>query len=169
MYAAIFRRLSELSAWLEKTQLSQLIQTHEWIIPTVQSIHILAIAVVTASALMINLRLLGLYTADQPLSEVLARFVPFIWWPLIVLLLTGVVMIIGEPPRSLKSPVFQLKMTLLVAALLATTICQILPRLQPAFGQSTARRTAGPVILACTSLALWAGIIFAGRWIAYYY
>jgi len=69
MYAAIFRRLSELSAWLEKTHLSQLIQTHEWVIPAVQSIHILAIAVVAASALMINLRLLGLYAADQPLNE----------------------------------------------------------------------------------------------------
>jgi hypothetical protein len=169
MYAATFRRLSELSAWLEKTQLSQLIQTHEWIIPTAQSIHILAIAVVTASALMINLRLLGLYATDQPLSEVMARFLPFIWWPLIVLLLTGTIMIIGEPPRSLKNPIFQLKMLLLVAALLVATICQVTLRLQPAFGELTPRRTAGSVILACTSLGLWAGIVFAGRWIAYYY
>jgi len=32
-------------------------------------------------------------------------------------------MIVGEPPRSLKNPVFQLKMALLVAALVATSLC----------------------------------------------
>jgi hypothetical protein len=169
VYAATFRRLSELSAWLEKTHLSQLIQSHEWVIPAVQSMHILAISMLAASALMINLRLLGLYAADQPLNEVLARFLPFIWWPLLVLLLTGMVMIIGEPPRSLKNPAFQLKMLLLLAALLVTAICQIAPRLQPAFGEISTGRTVGAVILASTSIALWVGIIFAGRWIAYYY
>jgi hypothetical protein len=33
------------------------IQVHDWIVPIVQSIHILGIAVVASSALMINLRL----------------------------------------------------------------------------------------------------------------
>src|ERR1700686_1576936 len=118
MYATIFHWLSELSAWLEQTQMSQAIQVHGWIIPAWQSIQILGIATVAAAPLIINLRLLGLYAPDRPLKEVLARFVPFIWWPLIVLLLTGIVMIVGEPPRSLKNPVFQLKMTLLTAALI---------------------------------------------------
>src|SRR5258707_10457064 len=114
--------------------MSRIIQVHDWIIPTVQSIHILAISAVAASALMINLRLLGLYAADQPLREILARFLPFIWWPLIVLLLTGIVMIVGEPPRSLKNPVFQLKMPLLVAALVATSLCRLILRRHPASG-----------------------------------
>jgi hypothetical protein len=169
MYATIFHWLSELSAWLEQTQLSQFIQVHEWIVPAVQSLHILAIAVVASSALMINLRLLGLYAADQPLQDVLSRFVPFIWWTLLVLLLTGMVMIVGEPPRSLKNPVFQLKMVLLAAALIATTICQITASVYPAFGGLNKGRSAGAASLACISMALWAAIIFAGRWIAYYY
>jgi hypothetical protein len=169
MYATIFHWLSQLSAWLEQTQMSEAIQVHDWIVPTVQSIHILAIAVVAASALMINLRLLGLYAADQPLKEILARFLPFIWWPLVVLLLTGIVMIVGEPPRSLKNPVFQLKMALLVAALAATAICQFTLRRHPTFGDLTTGRRAGVATLATVSMLLWVGIIFAGRWIAYYY
>ena len=43
-------------------------QTHAWVVPTVQSIHVLGIATVAASALMINLRLLGLYAAG-PAAE----------------------------------------------------------------------------------------------------
>jgi hypothetical protein len=169
MYATIFHWLSQLSAWLEQTQMSQAIQVHDWIVPIVQSIHILAIAAVASSALMINLRLLGLYAADQPLKEILARFLPFIWWPLIVLLLTGIVMIVGEPPRSLKNPGFQLKMALLFAALVATAICQFTLRRHPAFGDLTTGRRAGAATLASVSMLLWVGIIFAGRWIAYYY
>src|SRR5205823_11887943 len=101
MYATIFHWLSELSGWLEQTQLSQTIQVHEWIVPAVQSVHILGIAVVASSALMINLRLLGVCAADQPLKQVLSRFVPFVWWALLVLLVTCTVMIVAEPPRSL--------------------------------------------------------------------
>src|SRR6266436_4906901 len=160
MYATIFHWLSQLSAWLEQTQMSRIIQT-------VQSIHILAISAVAASALMINLRLLGVYAVDQPLQDILARFLPFIWWPLIVLLLTGTVMIVGEPPRSLKNPAFQLKMTLLVAAIVTTAIYQRILRRNPAFVTTGGR--AGAAALASVSMLLWVGIIFAGRWIAYYY
>jgi uncharacterized membrane protein SirB2 len=169
MYATIFHWLSRLSAWLEQTQFSLAVQTHDWVVPTVQSIHILAIATVAASALMINLRLLGLYATDQPLQEVLARFLPFIAWPLVVLLLTGIVMIAGEPPRSLKNPAFQLKMVLVLAAIVATAIAKLALRRNPAFGDVTARRRAGAVALAGVSMLLWVSIIFTGRWIAYYY
>jgi uncharacterized membrane protein SirB2 len=169
MYATIFHWLSQLSAWLEQTQLSLAVQTHNWVVPTVQSIHILAIATVATSALMINLRLLGRYAADQPLREVLARFLPFIAWPLVVLLLTGIVMIAGEPPRSLKNPAFQLKMVLLVGAIVATAICKLALRRNPAFGDVAAGRRAGAMTLASVSMLLWVSIIFAGRWVAYYY
>lgn len=144
--------------------MSRIIQVHDWITPTVQSIHILAISAVAASALMINLRLLGVYAADQPLQDILARFLPFIWWPLIVLLLTGIVMIVGEPPRSLKNPAFQLKMTLLVAAIVTTAIYQFILR-----NSAFVTPGKGAATLASASMLLWVGIIFAGRWIAYYY
>src|SRR5262245_16281408 len=169
MYATIFHWLSQLSTWLEQTKMSEFIQVHEWIVPMVQSIHILAIAAVVSSALMINLRLLGIYATDPSPKEVLARFEPFIWWSLIILLLTGVVMIVGEPPRSLKNPVFQLKMALLLGAVAATAICQIALRRHPASGDLTANRRAGAAALASVSMLLGVGIIFAGRWIAYYY
>ena len=169
MYSTIFHWLSQASAWLEQTQLSLAVQTHAWVVPTVQSIHILGIATVATSALMINLRLLGLYAADQPLKEVFARFLPFVAWPLVVLLLTGIVMIAGEPPRSLKNPVFQLKMVLLVAAIAATATAKLALRRNPAFGDAPAGRRAGATALASVSMLLWVSIIFAGRWIAYYY
>ena len=129
--------LDSFCVWLEQTPLSQGIQTTGWIVPAVQTIHLLAIAAVLSSALMIALRLE-------------TRFRRVIWWALPVLLATGSVMILGEPVRSLENPVFQLKMALLVSAL-AVFLLPFRNR-----------------IVATLSLSLWIGIVFAGRWIAYY-
>jgi len=37
--------------WLSQTPMSLAIQTHEWVIPTIQSIHIVAIGVVLTSVI----------------------------------------------------------------------------------------------------------------------
>lgn len=158
--------INQFSDWLEQTPLSEAIGAHSWIVPTVQSVHIMAIALLAGSAAMLNLRLLGLYAADQPLRTVSARFVPFIWWMLPVLLITGAIMITGEPPRSLKNPAFQLKMLLLLGAIAITLIAQRWLRNQPA-AEAAMRPHGTAVLLAIASIMLWTGIIFAGRWIAY--
>ena len=99
MNSTLTKSLNAICVWIDQTPLSQAIQVTNWIVPAVQTVHILAITVVAASALMINLRLLGVFSADRPLQEVSARFLPLVWWPLLVLLATGAIMIIGEPAR----------------------------------------------------------------------
>lgn len=143
-------------------------QTTSWIVPLVQTIHILAIAAVMSSVLMIDLRLLGIVGRDQPLARVSDRFRPVIWWTLPILLVTGILMIIGEPVRSLESPVFQLKMALLVAAMIVTLSYQVPLGRVPSFWDLSIGRRGVARIIAVLSLLLWVGIVFAGRWIAYY-
>ena len=156
--------LTAFCAWLDHTAPSQAIQKAGWlVVPTAQTIHILAIALVATSALMIDLRLLGAYGIDLPGRRIAARYVPLLWWPILILLATGTLLIVGEPARSLKNPAFQLKMLLLIAALAVSVLCQA--RLRRLEAAARARGAARP--LAIFSLLLWAGIIFAGRWIAY--
>jgi hypothetical protein len=159
--------LTEICNWIDQTAFSQSIQTAGWIVPTVQTIHILAIAIVASSALMIDLRLIGVFWTSRPVEAVKARFLPLIWWPLLVLLATGVIMIIAEPARSLKNPAFQLKMLLLIGALTVTYLFQLFHRRNAAFGDAGHPRAAA-VTLAVVSILLWSSIIFAGRWIAYF-
>jgi uncharacterized membrane protein SirB2 len=159
--------LNEICHWIDQTALSQWIQVAGWVVPTVQTIHILAIAVVASSAPMLDLRLIGAFWANRPIEAVKARFLPLIWWPLLVLLGTGIIMIAAEPARSLKNPAFQLKMLLLVAALVVTWLFQFLHRRNAAFGDVRGPRAAA-VTLAIVSIMLWSSIIFAGRWIAYF-
>jgi len=168
MSAALTKSLNAICAWIDQTPLSQAIQVTNWVVPAVQTVHILAIAVVASSALMIDLRLIGVFWADRPMKDVLSRFLPFVWWPLLILFATGAIMIVGEPARSLKNPAFQLKMTLLVAALIVTGLIQFFQRRDTKFGDLSRGPHAGAVTVAIASLALWSAIIFAGRWIAYY-
>ena len=153
--------------WLAATTVSQTIQTIDWIIPAVQTVHILAVAAVVSSALMINLRLLGIRRDDQSVAGVARRFLPFIWWPLPLLLLTGAILIVAEPARALENPVFLLKMGLLLAAAGVTLACQLPLRSNAAFWELSAGRRRAAQLIALASIPLWIAIICAGRWIAY--
>jgi hypothetical protein len=168
MLSSFAEGIDRVCAWLQHTSLSHAIRVAGWIIPTAQIIHILAIAAVAGSALMIALRLIGVVGVDQSPRQVSARFLPFVWWPLLVLLSTGAIMIVGEPPRELKNPAFGLKMLLLAAALVVTWVVGRLLRHLPAGGGGSRSQRVAAAATAMLSLLLWCSIIFAGRWIAYY-
>jgi hypothetical protein len=155
------------SDWLAATPLSTQIKTVDWIIPTVQTIHILSISIVISAAAMVDLRVLGVLSRGQPLAAVAHRFVPWIWWTLVVLLLSGSTLIVAEPGRSLRNPAFILKMSMLAAVLALTLLFQRGLRHHDRFWESSSGRRIGARLIAAASLVFWIGIVFAGRWIAY--
>jgi hypothetical protein len=159
--------LSEFSRWLAATPLSHVIQTTKWVIPTLQTVHILSVAVVFSSAVLVDLRLWRLLNRDLPLPEVGRRFLPTVWPVLLVLLITGSLLIIGEPRRSLLNSTFYLKMALLAVAIVLTAWLQWTLSSSPNFwDKNRGRRMAGQ-LAATLSIVVWCGILFAGRWIAY--
>lgn len=163
MSGGFWASLGAFCDWLETTSTSQTIQTVLWIVPTIQSIHILAIAALMGSALMIDARLLGWIDRDEPVGAVARRFLPVIWWMLPLLLVTGAVMIVGEPARSLKNPFFQIKAALIV---LAVSHLALFHRRLVSAGESVSAGAATAIVL--PSALIWLAIIFCGRWIAYY-
>ena len=154
------------SQWLAATSLSHTIQTVTWIIPTLQTIHILCVAIAFSSAVLVDLRIFRLFERDEPLREVMRRFLPPIWPVLVILLLTGSLLIIGEPRRSLVNTTFYLKMALLLVAILLTATLQRMVLASPGVFEDRSRQMAGRA-LATLSILVWCGILFAGRWIAY--
>lgn len=151
--------------WLSNTALSGAIQNYSWVIPSVQTIHILAIATVMASVVMLDFRLLGVTGRTQTVPEVAQRFLPWVWGAVAVLLVSGSLLIIGEPPRELESPVFWVKMSLLVCVLILTGAFQLSVRRREHFWE---KRRALSFLTAVVSLTLWVAILAAGRWIAYF-
>jgi len=164
MVAAAF--LSDVSKWLSATPLSHTIQTTSWIIPALQTIHILCVAVLFSAAVLVDLRIWRLILRDLPLRDVGRRFLPLIWPVVLVLLLTGSLLIVGEPRRSLLNTTFYIKMALLAVALVLTGLLQWSLASPGFWDQDNARRVAAR-LAATASLLAWCGIIFAGRFIAY--
>ena len=159
--------LKSLTSWLAGTRPSHFLQDVSWIIPSVQVVHILAIAIVLSSVVMIDLRIFGLAGARTTMSETSRRYVPWAWGGLVVLACSGAVLIVAEPGRSLVNPVFQLKMVMLAVAIAVTATFQVsVQRSAPIWDLGTGRGAVAKA-LAIPTLLLWFAIAVAGRWIAY--
>ena len=152
---------------LQTTPVSLAIRRALWLIPLLQAVHILAIAAVLSSAAMIDLRILGLAGRSQTLPATAQRFVPWMWTSLIVLAATGLVLVVGEPKRSLLNPAFQLKMLMLAVAVAGLLALQGLLRRNPASRDDDRHGSKIASALAVLTFLLWCAIAFAGRWIAY--
>jgi hypothetical protein len=152
--------------WLYQTPVSTSIREIAWIIPTVQSIHILSIAIVIGSALVSDLRLAGVLATDETPATVVRRYLPWMWSALVVLLSTGLIMVVAEPGRTLGNTIFWIKMGLVLFAF-ALTLGFRKPLLDPQFQIDHARWRVAVKPAAWTSLAVWVAVIFCGRWIAY--
>ena len=157
--------LTDFCSWLQQTPFSQVLENVEWIVPALQTIHILCIAAVISASLGLVLRQFGLLAAEQPLAAVSQRLLRVIWKTLPVLLVTGGLLICAEPLRSLGSPAFQIKMILLVCVASLLLLYQRWLRTAAVAAPVTAPSGPGGAI-AMTALLLWVCIIFAGRWIA---
>ena len=147
------------------TSLSNTIQNVAWIIPTIQTIHIVCVAIVISATFLVDLRILGMFARSQTLASLSDRFLTWIWWALIVLLVTGSLLITGEPGRSITNPAFFAKMIMLVIVAAVTYVLQ--RPLATDTGYWDGNRAVAAKGIAIVSLLLWSCIVFAGRWIAY--
>jgi hypothetical protein len=152
--------------WIARTPLSGWLQNASWVVPTSQSIHILSVSVVFSCAVMISLRLLGLSPAGRSVSQLVDTLVPWMYRALAVLLFTGLVQTIAEPMRQFVAPIFWWKMLLIIFVLTLTVgFARAVRRNAPRW--DTGARPAGARWFAVSSLGLWVGVIFCGRFIGY--
>jgi hypothetical protein len=138
--------LNAFAAWLLRTPVTAFLENAAWAVPTIQTLHILCIAIVFGGAVFINLRVFGLIERDQPAEAVLGRFLPPMAIAIVILAATGALLIASEPNRAMWT-----QRRLILAG--------------PARGGG-----ATPVsvrLVAGLTLLLWIGVIFTGRWIGY--
>ena len=122
--------------------------------PIVQSFHILGIAVVMASIVMVDLRFLGLAVPSQNIGEMVRRLMPWTWWALLLNAATGSVFVIARPLRYFYNPIFAWKLTFLLPAIaLALIVYRLSLRDSGYWESSRGHRIAGRFI-AGMSIAL---------------
>jgi len=159
--------LVDLALWISNTPLCLWIGSHFWAIPIIQTTHILAIASAFGAVLMINMRILGLSGGTRTMSQTVRRYMPWIWWALLVLIVSGIGMIIGEPVRELVNPIFWIKMALVVVVILASLWFQLSVSRNMATWETTHDGRVAVRVAAVAVILLWCAVMFGGRWIAY--
>lgn len=160
--------MKQFAEWLSTTSSSVFIQNHNgWVIPTIQSIHIVGIAAVFGSVFMICLRILGWAGMDQTLRQTTSRFGPWLTGGLWLMLVTGILMVIGEPVRELVTFSFWLKMFLVAVSTVVVTIFQSSLRKHEQRWEDTLVQRGSIKGLAIVTFLIWVCIIILGRLIAY--
>jgi hypothetical protein len=153
--------------WLESTPGSIALHESIWAYPIVESVHVLTLCLFLGLTVMLDLRLLGVTMVRTPASEVLGRLLPWTIVGFAVMVVTGALLFFAIPVKTYLNIFFRVKVAFLVlagvnVAVFQRTIARRMDRWDadpvPPFGA----RLAGGV-----SLVLWAGIVVAGRMIAY--
>ncbi len=149
--------------WVETTAVGQAISQSPWAFAMIESVHLLALAVIGGAVLMLDLRLLGLGLRDQPIERVARDAQPWLVGSLIVMLVTGVLLFSSEPIKCYHSTPFWVKMTSLALAMIfAFTV-----RRKVALAHEGRVKPIWLKVVAAVSLVLWFGVGAGGRWIGF--
>jgi uncharacterized membrane protein SirB2 len=159
--------IQQFSDWLASTWLSQVFANANWFVPTVQTVHILCIAVVVTTLGMLDFRLLHLTRRGPPPEMMAAKSVPWVWRALVLLLISGILLTITEPNRELMNDAFRVKMLLVVLLVVLTLVVQKASAREPGYWSASPARQRLGMALAVGSLVLCVSIVAAGRLIAY--
>jgi hypothetical protein len=147
---------SALATWTRES-------TSIWAYPTVLTLHTLGLGILVGASSLIDLRLLG-FAPRMSIASLRPLF-PVMWWAFGLNAMTGVMLFMSDAVHRAGQRVFQVKLVLVVAALVVTASIRRFVRGQPdevvTVVNASSRR------LAWLSLVLWATATVAGRLMAY--
>jgi hypothetical protein len=151
--------------WVESTRLSIAIREGGLPYPFLGGVHLLSIALFGGMLLATDLRLLGWGLARYKVSDVVTQLRPWKWLGFAVIVISGLLLMWAEPIRLYKSPAFWVKMALFaLVGVHALVFREGVYRYPEKLDEALTGRAK---LAAALSLVLWAGLIVAGRLIAF--
>ena len=160
-------RLADLITPLESSGLADSIRENDLLFPLIESVHVLSICLVVGSILVVDLRLLGLASTNQPVSRVTRAILPLTWSAFVIAVASGGMMFISNATKYLGNGYFVAKLLLIGAAGVNMAIfhavsARDLPRWDSGSAPPLRARLAGGF-----SILLWIAVVACGRWIGF--
>lgn len=149
--------------WCETLWLGRAVVGSLWLFPVIESVHLLALALLGGAVFLVDFRLLGLGLKDRAVSELAREARPWMIAGLVALILTGIPLFLSEPVKCYYSTAFWIKMTTLPIALIFSFTVRWRVAVADAV-RNTARRQQ---LVGALSMALWFTVAAAGRWIGF--
>jgi hypothetical protein len=144
--------------WCEKTYLGHWIKSATWAFATIETIHIMALAVLLGTLIVVDLRLLGFGMRRQSPSYLAQLMAPWTFGSLVVMVLTGISLFVAEANRLSQSAPFAFKMLLLIFAVVTHFTIRA-----KVTGEGARVGSILSKVVACLSIFFWFGVALAGR------
>ena len=164
-------RLTSLLAWIEQSPLGQFVrESGPWTYPIVNLAHILGIATLFGSVLVIDLTLLGVGRAQPWARAAIANAAaPIALRGFLLAAASGVGLLSSNGTEYAGNPFFMIKFPMIGLALLNAAIVRRSSAWRAmSAGELSRRQERGLALMAGLSLACWTAAIAAGRMIGYW-
>jgi len=151
------------AGWCEASLLGTTVREVGWAFAVIESIHLLALAVIGGAVLIVDLKLLGYGIRTQTLAEVARDAQKWFLGSWTVMIVTGLLLFWSEPQKLYYSTPFAVKMLCLI---LGTFFALTVRRRVANAGEGRV----SPLLMklvALVSLGLWFGVGAGGRWIGF--
>ena len=137
-----------------------------WLYPAVEVVHLAGIALLVGSIVVLDMRLLG-FSRTLPVRRLAAHVLPWTLGSFALILPSGLAMFVAHAGDLIASPVFALKMCLIMAAATNAAVFHAGVFRGAAAWDVGAPPPAAARAAAALSLALWISVIACGRLLAY--
>jgi len=153
--------------WLAATQWSVALHESVYLWPLLESVHVLCLALFVGTAVMLDLRLLGVAMTHIPASAFTQRLLPWTRGAFLVMVVTGVLLFTATPVDYYRDLSFRIKLVLLAVAGFNVWFFHARTRRRIADWDSAAMPPTAARVAAIVSLTAWSGAVIAGRLVAY--
>lgn len=153
--------------WLGATPWSIALHESLYVWPLLESTHVLTLALFVGTAVMLDLRLLGLAWTRVPASEFTQRLLPWTRVGFAVMATTGVLLFYATPVTYYQSLFFRIKVVMLLLAGGNVWYFHFRTHRGIASWNTAERPPRAARVAAVISLVAWTGVVVAGRLVAY--
>jgi Family of unknown function (DUF6644) len=143
------------------------LQESLYVWPFVESTHVLTLTLFLGTAAINDLRLLGVGFTRVPTAEVTSQLLRITRWAFLVMAVTGVLLFYSNPVRYYHNIFFRIKVILLVLAGLNIWLFHGRIHRRVTQWQHDVKPPRSARLAGLLSLVAWAGIVIAGRLVAY--
>jgi hypothetical protein len=159
--------LLSICEWIQNTDSSTALRESTYLFPIIETTHVLGLSLSVGLLVVSDLRLIGAGMRRRPASEVFRQLAPWMLAGFAIMFATGLLLFWSQALKAYNSVFFRAKLSLLILAgvnaiVYHLTIYRRMDEWQNKLVPPLQARLAGWL-----SLILWAGIIAAGRTMAY--
>jgi len=160
--------LSSFFAALEATSLAQFIQLSAWAFPVIESLHVIAVALVFGITLIVDLRLIGVASRSRRISEVGRDCLYLTWAAFVLAAITGGLMFLSNAGAYWGNDWFRWKLVFMGLAGVNMMIFELVTaRSMRIWDDGSVAVPQAGKLAGALSIGFWVAVIVCGRMIGF--